>query len=83
MMMSRMRWAGHAARAGEKRNKYKLAVIEPEGRTPLRISRHRWVDNVKMYLGEMGWCGVDWISLAQDRDIWRAVVNAVMNLWVP
>jgi hypothetical protein len=50
---------------------------------PLRRPRRRWVDNIKMYLGEIGWDGRDWIELAQDRDQWRALVNTVMNLRVP
>jgi hypothetical protein len=53
------------------------------GKEPLERPRHRWVDNIKMDLLEIGCGGVDWIGLAQDRDKWRAVVNAVMNLWVP
>jgi hypothetical protein len=56
---------------------------EPEGKRPLGRSRRRWEYNIRMYLGEIGWSGVDWIGLAQVRDMWRAVVNAVMNLRVP
>jgi hypothetical protein len=77
-----MRWAGHVARIGEKRNSYRLLVRKPEGKRPLGRPRHRWVDN-KMDLGEIGWGGVDWIGLAQDTDKWRALVIAVMNLLVP
>jgi hypothetical protein len=55
----------------------------PEGKKPLGRPRRRRVDNVKMDLRDIGWGGVDWIGLAQDRDRWRAVVNAVMNLRVP
>jgi hypothetical protein len=51
--------------------------------TPLGRSRRRWVDNIKMDLREIGWDGVDWVELAQDRDHWRALVNTVMNLRVP
>jgi hypothetical protein len=58
-------------------------VGKPEGKRPLRKPRHRWVDNIKMDLLEIGWGSVDWIVLTQDRDKWRALVNAVMNLWVP
>jgi hypothetical protein len=58
-------------------------VGKPEGRTPLGRPRHRWVDNIEMDLREIGWDGVDWIGLAQDRDKWRALVNAVMNVQVP
>jgi hypothetical protein len=58
-------------------------VGKPEGKRPLGRPKHRWVDNIKMGLLEIGWGGVDWIGLAQDRDKWRALVNAVMNLRVP
>jgi hypothetical protein len=58
-------------------------VGKPEGKKPLGSLRHRWADNIKMYLREIGWDGVDWIDLAQDRDQWRALLNAVMNLQVP
>jgi hypothetical protein len=70
----RMRWAGHAARMGERRNAYRILVGRP---------RRRWLDNIKMDLREVGWDGRDWIDLAQDRDRWRAYVNAVKNLRVP
>ena len=56
---------------------------KPEGRRTLERPRPRWVDNIKMDLQELGCGGMDWIELAQDRDRWRALVNAVMNLWVP
>jgi transcription termination factor 2 len=78
----RMRWAGHVARMEEKGNAYRLLVGKPEGKRPLGRPRRRWVDNVKMDLLEIGWGGVDWIGLAQDRDKWRALVNAVVNLRV-
>jgi hypothetical protein len=55
-------------------------VGKPEGKRPLGRPRRRWVDNIKMDLGEVRWDGVDWIDLAQDRDRWGAYVNAVMNL---
>jgi hypothetical protein len=79
----RMRWAGHAARMGEKRNAYRILVGKPEGKRPLGRPRRRWVDNIKMDLRMIGWDGVDWIDLAQDRDQWRALVNTIMNLRVP
>jgi hypothetical protein len=79
----RMRWAGHVACMGEGRGAYRILVGRPEGRRPLWRPRHRWEDNIKMDLLEVGWGGLDWIELAQDRDKWRALVNAVMNLWVP
>jgi hypothetical protein len=78
----RMRWAGHAARMGETRNAYRILVGKPEGKRQLGRSRHRWVDSIKMDLGEIGMDGRDWIELAQDRDQWRALVNTVMNLRV-
>jgi hypothetical protein len=83
MKPRRMRWTGHVARMGEKGNAYRLLVGKPEGKRPLGRPRRRWVDNIKMYLLEIGWGGVDWICLAQDRDEWRALVNAVINLRVP
>jgi hypothetical protein len=52
----------------------------PEGKRPLGRPRRRWVDNIRMYLGEVGWGDVDWVGLAEDRDRWRALVNEVMNL---
>jgi hypothetical protein len=58
-------------------------VGNPEGKRPLGRPRRRWVDNIKMDLREIGWDGMDWIVLAEDRDQWRALVNAVMNLRVP
>jgi hypothetical protein len=79
----KMRWAGHVAQMGEKRNVYRLLVGKPEGKRPLGKSRRRWIDNIKMDLLEMGLNVVDWISLAQDRYRWRALVNLLMNLWVP
>jgi hypothetical protein len=63
--------------------KYRILVGKPEGKRPLERPRRRWEDGLKMDLREIGWGGgVEWIHLAQDRDRWRAVVNAVMNLWV-
>jgi hypothetical protein len=68
---------------GETRNAYRILVGKPEGKRPVGRPRRRWVDNIKMVLREIGWDGVDWIELAQDRDQWRAPVNTVMNLRVP
>jgi hypothetical protein len=79
----RMRWAGHVACIGEKRNAYRLLVGNPEGKRPLGRPRCRWVDNIRMDLGDVGWGDVDWIGLAQDRNRWRALVNSVLNLRVP
>jgi hypothetical protein len=67
---------------GEKRNAYRILVGKPEGRRPLGRPRRRWVDNIKMDLTEIGWDGMDWVDLAQDRDHWRALVNTVMNIRV-
>jgi hypothetical protein len=79
----RMRWAGHVAQIGEKRNAYRLLVAKPEERTPLGRPRRRWGDNIRMDLGEVGWDDVDWIGLARDRNRWRALVNSVLNSRVP
>jgi hypothetical protein len=68
---------------GEKRNAYRILVGKPERKRPLGSPRRRWVDNIKMDLRGIGWSGMDWIDLAQDRDQWRAFVNMVMNFRVP
>jgi len=68
---------------GEERGVYRVLVGKPEGRRPLGRPRRRWVDNIRVDLQEVG-CGyMDWIGLAQDRDRWRTLVSAVMNLLVP
>jgi hypothetical protein len=79
----RMRWAGNVALMGEKRNAFRLLVGKPEGKRPLGRPRRRWVDNIRINLGEVGWSDVDWIGLAKDRNRWRALVNSVLNLRVP
>ena len=79
----RMRWDGHVARMGEERGAYKVLVGKPEGKRPLGRPTRRWVDNIRMDLQEVGCGHVDWIGLAQERDGWRKLVNAVMNLRVP
>jgi len=68
---------------GEKRGVYRVLVGKPEGKRPLGRPRHRWEDNIKMDLQEVGCGGMDWIELAHNRDMWRALANAVMNLRVP
>jgi hypothetical protein len=68
---------------GEKRGAYRILVGRPEGRRPLGRPRRRWEDNIKTDFQEVGWVGMDWIELAKDRDGWRALVDAVMNLRVP
>jgi len=78
-----MRWAGHVARMVEGRGVYRVLVGKLEGKRPLGRPRHRWVDNIRMNLQEVG-CGYrDWIGLAQNRDRWRTLVSAVMDLQVP
>jgi hypothetical protein len=79
--MDEMGWA--CSTNGERRNAYRILVGKLEERRPLGRPRCRWVENIKMDLRETGWDGIDWITLAQDRDQWRALVNTVMNLWVP
>ena len=79
----RMRWAGHVAYMGEERGVYRVLVGKPDGRRPLGRPRCRWVDNIRMNLQEVGCVYMDWIGLAQDRDRWRTLVSAVMNLRVP
>jgi hypothetical protein len=68
---------------GEKRGAYRILMGRPEGRRPLGRPRHRWEDNIKMDLQEVGWGDMDWIEVVQDRDRWWALVNAVMHLQVP
>jgi hypothetical protein len=74
---------GTCSTNGEKRKVYRLLVRNPEGKRPLGRPRRRWIDNIEMDLLEIRLNVVDWIGLAQDRYRWRALVNSVMNLWVP
>ena len=76
-------WEGHVARMGEGRGVYRVLVGKPEGRRPLGRPRRRWEDNIRMDLREVRCECVDWMELAQDRDRWRALVSAELNLWVP
>jgi hypothetical protein len=80
---SRMWWAGHVARMGKRRGVYRVLVEKPERKRLLGRPRHRWEDNIKIDLQQVGYRVVDWIELAQDRDRWRALVNTVVNLQVP
>jgi len=76
----KLRWTGHVAHMGEERGVYKFLVGKPEGRRPLGRPRRRWMDNIRMDLQQVG-CGYkDWIGLAQDREGWRTLASAVMNL---
>ena len=79
----RIRWAGRVTRMGERKDVYWVFMGKPEGKRPLGRHRHRWEDNIKMDVQEVGCWGMNWIELAQDRNRWWALVNAVMNLWVP
>jgi hypothetical protein len=79
----RMIWEGHVACMGESKGVYRVLVGQPEGKIPLGRTRGGWEENIKMDLQEVGCGGKDWINLTQDRRRWRALVNAVMNLWVP
>ena len=79
----RLRLTGYVARTGDRKGAYRVLMRKPERRRPLGRSRHRSEDNIKIDVREVGWEGMDWIDLAQNRDRWRALVNAAMNLWVP
>jgi hypothetical protein len=79
----RIRPAGHVARMGAGRSVYTILVGKPERKEPLGIPRRRWEDNINMDLQEVVYTIMDWIELAQDRDRWQTLVNAVMNLRVP
>jgi hypothetical protein len=70
----RMRWAGHVAQIGAKRNAYSILVGKPEEKRPLGRPRLWWVDTIKMVHREIGWGGMDWIDLAQNRDQWSALL---------
>jgi len=83
MKSRRIRWAGNVERMEEKRDVYRILVGKPEGNRPLGRPRGRWEDNITMDLEEVVCGSMDWIELAQDRNRWRALVNKVMNLWVP
>jgi hypothetical protein len=81
--IKKMRWVGHVAVMVDRRGAYRVLVGRSEGERPLGRPRRRWEDNIKMALQEVGWEDMDWIDVAQDRDRWRALVIAVMNLRVP
>ena len=79
----RMRWAGHVACLGEERGVDRVLLGKPEGKRPLGRPRRRWENNIKMDLEEVGGSCGDWMELAQDRDMWRALVSKVRNIRVP
>jgi len=79
----KMRWSGYVARMGERRGVYRVLVGKPVGKRPLKRTRHRWEDNIKMDFQEVGCGRMDWIELSQDRERWWELVNVVMSLWVP
>jgi hypothetical protein len=82
MKSRRIVWLGYVARMAEI-NAHKILVGKPDGKKPLGRPRRRWENDIRMDLWETGWEGADWTHLAEDRDQWRAVVNSVLNLWVP
>jgi hypothetical protein len=78
-----MRWLGRVEHIGEMRNAYKMLVGKSEGKRPLGRSRHKWEENIRMDLREVGWEFMNCKHLGLNRDHWQAFVNTVMNLWVP
>ena len=78
-----MRWAGHVTRIGEDTGVQRVLVGKPEGKRPMGRPRHRWEDNIKMVLQEVGVGRGNWMELAQDRDRWRALVGTVRDFRVP
>ena len=79
----RLRWAGHVARMEEVRSAFKILTGKPTGNRPLGRSRRRWEDNIRMDLEEISINAGNWVDSAQDRNYWRALVNAALNLRVP
>jgi len=78
----RMRWAGHVPHMGKMTNSYKILIGKTRREEPLGRPKHRWENNIRMDIREIGWKAVNWTHLAQDRDHWQALVDTVMNLWV-
>ena len=79
----RLRWAGHVARMEEGRTAFEILTGKPTGKRPLGRPRRRWEDNIRMDFEEIGINAGNWIDSAQDRDYWKALVNATLNLRVP
>ena len=82
LLFRMIKWAGHVSRMGERRGLYRGLVWKPEGKRPPGRPRHRWEENINMDLKEVACGGMDWFEMAQDRDSWQALVNAVINLRV-
>ena len=78
----RMRWVGHVAHMGAWRGVHRVLVRKPEGLRPFGRPKYGWENNIYIDLQAVGWVGMDWIDLAQDRNSWQSLVNVVMNLWV-
>ena len=78
----RLRWAGHVARTEEGRSAFKILTGIPTGKRPLGRPRRRWEDNIRMDLNKIGIITREWLDSAQDRDYWRTLVNAALNLRV-
>jgi len=83
MKWREIRWAGHVAYVGERRGVYSVLVGKPEGKRQLGRRRRRWEDNIMIDLEKVGFGGMDWIELAQDKDRWRSLVKTIMSLRVP
>ena len=79
----RLRWAGHVARMEEGRNAFKILTGKSTGKIPVGKLRRRWEDNTRMYLEEIGISAGNWVDSAKDRNYWRVLVNAALNLRVP
>ena len=79
----RLRWAGHVARMEESRSAFKMLTGKPTEKRPLGRPRRRWEDNIRMDLEEIGISAGNWVDSAQNRDYWRALVNAALNLRIP
>ena len=79
----RLRWAGHVARKEKGRSAFKILIGKPTSKRPLGRPRRRWVDNIIMYFKEIGINTRNWVDSAQNRDYWRALVNVLLNFWVP
>jgi hypothetical protein len=79
----KLRWTGHVARMEEGRSAFKILTCQPIGKKPLGRPRRRWEDNIRMDVKEVGINMRNWVDSAHDRDYWRALKNAALNLWIP